>query len=121
MVDANVAADPNHTPRAINEPAVNKWLASVLPLPEKVLCKISYSSLIANEPDIKVSLKDLGLQPIDLLYILDMDTEQAMTSLDDKISNYVRYTLSKHANTEITINYTEVIDKNDRTKISFFL
>ena len=109
------------TPRAKAEPAVNKWLAVILPDPEKVLCKVTYSS--PDEPDEKsvdVSQEDLELQPIDLLYCFDLDTDQAMTELDDRISHYIRYTVSRHPATKIEIHYTEQIDEADRSKISFF-
>jgi len=122
--EADPDASPNSmamTPRAKAEPAVNKWLSDILPDPDNVLCKVTYSSpKEPNEETIDVSQEDLGLQPIDLLYCFDLDTDQAMTELDDRISHYIRYTVSRHPATKIEIHYTEQIDKNDRSKISFF-
>ncbi|MDQ3019721.1 MAG: hypothetical protein M3R36_04005 [Bacteroidota bacterium] len=108
------------TIRAKAEASVNKWLSRILPVPDKVLCKIIYTNpLIADKEEI-ISQKDLGLQPVDLLYLLNMDAEQAMTALDDRITNYVRYELSKHSKTSLKIDYTAPIDNADKTKISFF-
>jgi hypothetical protein len=116
------------TPRAVAEPAINKWLASIFPAPENVLCVVEYSNPVMAGTRITVSQKDLGLQPIDLLYVFNLDTEQAMAELDDRICKYCRYDLSQktgfelfsHPNTYVKINYTETIDQADKSKISFF-
>ncbi|HMJ46128.1 MAG TPA: hypothetical protein VK498_02300 [Ferruginibacter sp.] len=118
--DAEVAADPSMTARALAEPSVNKWLTDNLPAPENVLCKVIYSSPVQAETEVLVSQKDLGLQPIDLLYVFNLDTEQAMTELDDRITNHIIYSISLHRKTAIKINYTGIIHPTDKTKISFF-
>ena len=108
------------TARAKAEPAVNKWLASVLPDPGKVQCVISYSS--PSQPTVKrnVTQQQLGLQAIDLLYLFNLDTEQAMTALDDIIMNYIRYNISNHPKTDLSIEYTTPADVTDKSIVSFF-
>jgi hypothetical protein len=108
------------TPRSTVEPSVNKWLSDHLPDPEKVLCKVTYSSPVQAETEVEVSQKNLGLQSIDLLYVFSLDTEQAMTELDDRITQYIRYTVSQHPKTDISINYTKSVDGANRSKVSFF-
>jgi hypothetical protein len=110
----------NMTPRAKLEPSINEWLSNLLPSPDKVLCKISYSKPGAQNQEEKVSQQQLGLQSIDLLFSSHFDSEQAMAELDDRIAHYVRYNISNHPDTTLTINYTDSIDVNDVTKISFF-
>ena len=123
--DADPGASPNSiddmTPRATAEPGINKWLSGIFPDPEKVLCKVSYTTPgLSEEITELISQKDLKLQPVDLLYCFDLETDQAMTELDDRISYHVRYSISQHPNTKVKIHYTELIDKDDRTKVSFF-
>ena len=118
--DADVAVDPLGTPRSKAEPSVNKWLADNLPPPEKVQCKVLYRSPAQAEVEVIVSQKNLGLQAIDLLYVFNMDTEQAMTELDDRITAFIRYNISLHPKTELKINYTKIVDPVDRSITSFF-
>lgn len=122
--EADPATSPNSvaimTPKATAEPSINKWLSDLLPDPQKVLCKVTYSSPVQAETEITVSQEDLGLQSIDLLYVFNLDTEQAMTELDDRITHHIRYNISKHPKTDITIHYTSPADAADITKVSFF-
>jgi hypothetical protein len=122
--DADPAVSPNSvpamTPKSKAEPSVNKWLSDHLPDPQKVLCKVTYSSPVQAETEVDVSQQNLGLQSIDLLFVFSLDTEQAMTELDDRIRQYIRYSVSLHPKTDIFIDYTKPIDAADKTKISFF-
>ncbi len=121
-------ADPNTspnslqrmTPRAKGEPSINEWLSTILPDPANVQCRVIYSTPLVKDKEIIVSQKHLGLQPIDLLFSLNIDSEQAMAEMDDRIFNYVRYAISKHPYTEISIKYMDEIDATDKSIVSFF-
>lgn len=106
--------------RAKAEPAVNEWLKERLPDPKKVQCKLTYSSPVQAAQEVFVSMDNLGLQPIDLLYILEGEQEQSMTDLDDRIVHFIRYNISDHPATRIKISYTDQVDPADLSKISFF-
>jgi hypothetical protein len=118
--DADAVAPAGSLARAKAEPAVNKWLADNLPPLDKILCAVEYSSPIKAVTNIFVSIQDLQLAPIDLLYIFSDDNEQAMTALDDSILNFVRYNISNHPKTSAKINYTATVDALDKTKVSFY-
>ena len=128
--EVNPLISPNSvaemTPRATSEASVNLWLSDILPAPEKVLVKVKVIEPGKDEAFIFVSQKDLGLQPIDLLFSAILDSEQAMTELDDRITNYLLLQYKDTANnplnqfTKIEILYTEEIDPNDKSKVSFF-
>lgn len=128
--EADATVSPNSvggmTPRAKAEASVNKWLSSILPNPEKVMVKVEVKEPSGVEKYIYVSQKDLGLQSIDLLFSATMDNEQAMTELDDRIINFLLYQYKDTSGnplnqlTEITILYTQEIDSNDKSKVSFF-
>jgi sulfur relay (sulfurtransferase) DsrC/TusE family protein len=102
---------PN-TPRAGAEPAINQWLADILPDPENVVCHVTFTNERNMEGDEVITQKDLNLQPIDLLFMLDLDDSQAMTVLDEYIIYYVLNKRSLPPDVVITIRYTERIDNS---------
>lgn len=110
-------SDPNTTPRAQAEPALNQWLSTVLPTADKIGCKVTYLNPVTNTPvQHIVTQQDLQLQPIDLLYLLRTDSQPAMTELDDRIFLYVTQTFSPRPDALLKIQYTERLTD----KISFF-
>ena len=120
QLNATAVAVVGANPRSIAEPSLSEWLTSIFPSPQKVLCKVTYSAPSISETTVTISQQDLGIDAIDLFYMLQTDTEQGMTDLDDRIQNHVRYSISMHPDTTVFIQYTEGIDAADKTKISFF-
>ncbi len=110
---ATPAADPlATTPRAVAEPAINAWLEGILPPPSSVSCHVTYFDVGAgSEVSVPVTQADLGLQPIDLLYVLDMESPPAMTSLDDMVIRYVVSHYSPRPDSPITIRYMGRVDE----------
>lgn len=125
---ADATTSPNSvveiTPKAMSEPAANKWLSEILPLPENVSVKVKVKEPGGSEKLVIVSQKDLGLQSIDLLFSATFDNEQSMTELDDRIINFLLYKYSPgnplNQFSQITILYTGGIDSGDKSKMSFF-
>jgi hypothetical protein len=117
QLEAGLSSDPNTTPRAKTEPALNKWLEAVLPKAANVGCKVIYLNPVTNaNVEHIVTQADLQIQPIDLLYLLRTDSESAMTELDDRILLYVIRTFSPRSDISLKIQYTERLNG----KISFF-
>lgn len=87
-VDPNVSPIPGRspTPRAQAEPALNAWLAQILPPLDQVACVVAFRDAATGlDATRTVTLRDLGLQPADLVAILQEGNEQAMSELDDRI------------------------------------
>lgn len=105
------------TPRSMAEPALNKWLAGVLPALETIACKVVWISphTLAHSQCV-VTLRDLKLQPIDLLYLIQLDHTQAMAELDDRILTRVISVASLRPDTSLSIHYME---KSER-QVSIF-
>src|SRR5262249_22141506 len=85
-LDASASSntDPAVTARALSEAPLSTWLASRLPRPEDVVCRVTYATpALVGEREILVTQHDLGLQAIDLLYLTNLDVAHAMTELDD--------------------------------------
>ena len=105
-VDPTATAPANATPRAAGEPATNAWLASVLPALSDVFCLVEWSDPVdVSAQSTRVTLAELGLQPIDVIHLAHTDDDQQMTELDDRI---VRRAISKAAprpDAELAIRY----------------
>ena len=94
------------TPRARAEPALNAWLAGVLPPPDTVGCTVSWFDPATNALRTRtVTQEDLGLQPIDLLYAASLEAGQAMSELDDRILLFAHQTFVTRADCAVTIMY----------------
>ncbi len=109
-----VGIDPviQPTPRAQAEPAVNKWLASVLPGLPDIVCSVSYGAV----SDEVISVADLFLQPIDLLYIINTDQDQAMKEIDDLVIKFVLDKPGVRPDTIISVDYMKQVSG----KFNFF-
>jgi hypothetical protein len=103
------------TPRAIAEPAVDAWLATRLPSPADVACAVRWHDPAHGTNDAVVTMADLGLAPIDLLFVAALDGQQQASELDDRIERCVRASMH-HPATVVTIRYTEPVPG----KVSFF-
>lgn len=119
---AQPAANPYHgiigmTPRAAAEPALNKWLASLLPAPGDVGAWVTYfdGTTKTNASEF-VTQTNLQLQALDLLYLLNTESEQAMTELDDRLEHFVRTSFDARPEGEVRIEYT----KPEDGRITFF-
>ena len=74
------------TPRATAEPAVDEWLSRMLPPFTQLACTVVWNDPITGNPKSQpVTLGELGLRPLDVLYLLKPDNVQLMAELDDRV------------------------------------
>ena len=107
------------TPRSRAEPALNDWLASVLPDPAQVFCIVIITDPVdGSETEVTVTQADLGLQPIDLLYILTDVTAPALAELDDRALWHAIQTHNPRPDAALRIEYTR--KSSDLTRFTFF-
>jgi hypothetical protein len=122
--DADPTISPNSvaamTARAVADASLNKWLSAMLPDPAKVKVWVQFKDPAAASQEKLISQQQLGLQSVDLLYLLHMDNEQSLTEMDDRIINFVKANHSAHPYAEIKVEYTRPVDPLDNTQISFF-
>jgi hypothetical protein len=96
------------TPLASAEPALNAWLRDWLPDPDDVGCQVTFTDrATGNERSEFISQTDLGLHPIDLVYRVDVTTQQALTDLDDRILEFLYAHHAPRLDREIRIRYTD--------------
>ena len=79
--DATVASTATDNPRVRAEPAMNDWVGRVLPSPARIGCKVRYLEPAGAEHFTFVTQAQLGLQPLDLVYVLDPDNLQSSPNL----------------------------------------
>ena len=72
--DASALVAATDNPRVKAEPAMNDWAGKILPSAARVGCKVRYlDAATGAEQFTFVTQADLGLQPLDLVYVLDPD------------------------------------------------
>ena len=95
------------SPRSRAQPMVNQWLHAVLPSADEIGCRVEWFDPVANVlKNATVTQRALGLQPIDLLYIVALDGESAMSELDDRIVRYIMDTRAPRPDTPIMVRHT---------------
>lgn len=105
------------TPRARAEAPLNRWLAGRMPAPEQVAVVVRLASpALPGGATVNVTQAQLGLQAIDVLNLFNLELDQAMAELDDRIVQAVRYGAQAHPDLAVTIAYTEPIPGS----VSFF-
>ena len=73
------------TPRSLAEPGVNEFVAAMLPPPADVVVKVTWIDSAGGDHARIVTQAELGLQPIDLLAMLRLESEAALGELDERI------------------------------------
>lgn len=107
----------NTNPRAKGEPAINRWLETMLPDLGDIVCQVEFFDQVADMAITEtIDATSLGLLPIDLLYLVTLDRAPAMAALDDIILHHVVTNFTPRVDSAIKIQYTNpVLDK-----ITFF-
>ncbi|MGP3690087.1 hypothetical protein ACTVZO_36235 [Streptomyces sp. IBSNAI002] len=104
-------------PRAKAEPAVNDWLPALLPPQKDLAVLVTWTDPAGRRPRSRVvTMHDLRLQPIDLLWAVRPAGEAAKSDLDDRIIGVVVNEERPRPDCQLTIRYTERVPD----KISFF-
>jgi hypothetical protein len=125
-LQAGVAPVAGDSPRARMEPAVNRWIKDLLP-PDlsKVACLVEYSTptydaaVPAAVVSKTVTMEDLGLSPIDLLYLLNVETDKGLTALDDYVIRFVDGDDDPPRDIDLSIRYAHTFVPGDDI-LSFF-
>jgi hypothetical protein len=103
---SGLATPVNPTPRSTAEPALDAWLASVLPPLDTIGCTVAWANPITGAAQQRtVSLADLALHPIDVLELVKPDNIQSMTELDDRILRFVLTSAAPRPDAELRILY----------------
>jgi hypothetical protein len=101
-----LTAPAGATPRAQAEPAIDDWLSGMLPPLDHIACSVVWNDPVTGtRQQHTIVLSDLGLRPIDTLYLLKPDNVQAMAELDDRIQGFVVSTWNPRPDAAVQIQY----------------
>ena len=99
-------APADATPRAKAEPAIDHWLQDMLPPLDAIACTARWTDPVtAMAQQEGITLADLELRPIDVLYLLKPDNVQAMAELDDRVQRHVFSNWTPRPDASIQIQY----------------
>jgi hypothetical protein len=105
------------SPRSQAQPAVNKWLAGILPAPGHVGCMVEWPDPLTGTPvRVPVTQADMALQPIDMVFLGSILPDQAMSELDDRIVRFVLGSRTVRPDARIAIRHTD----RGPASVSFF-
>lgn len=89
-LDTGVPISPGDNPRTRAEPAVNRWAATLLPEAARIGCTVNYIDPVAGDEQVApVTQADLGLQVLDLIYIMRPENLEARSELEDRIRDFI--------------------------------
>ncbi len=94
------------TPRAQAEPALNAWLAAMLPPLSTIGCIVTSGCDGRATFTREVTLDRVGIQPADLVAMTG-STHEAMTELDDRVAEFAMTTFNARPDVPVTIRYME--------------
>ena len=104
-----LTAPATASPRSVAEPALDSWLAGVLPDPAKVGATVTWTDPLdgVTARSAPVTLADLDLGPLDVVELVRPDDVQAMTGLDDRILRHVLTAVHPRPDAELQIQYRQ--------------
>ena len=106
-------------PRVQTEPSMNQWLAAILPGLDKIICDCSYISRASGLPANRaVSMQDIGLTHLDLLYVINVTDTGQLSEIDDRIIHYLYSNTDPQLDANVKLNYTA--EPSDPSKFSLF-
>jgi len=115
---SHALSDAGVTPRMVAEPAIHDWLKRIMPAMDKIVCVIRYFNRTSSaEQEVQVSLADVKLTHIDTLYLLNIESEPALSALDDR---FIQFMLTDPGMTlrmdkRISIEYTRKLEDDKFT------
>jgi hypothetical protein len=115
---ANPIAGVPMSPMASAEPVLNAWLASRLPAADNVGCRVTWVDRATGTPAAPefITQKQLNLQPLDLLYLMQETGDVPLGFLDDRVLQFVHTTKTPVLGKRIAIEYTTRV----AGKVTFF-
>lgn len=102
---ANPWSGISMTARALAEPALNNWLGGLLGNPDNIRVVVNVDETGFGPTEISIS--DLNLQPIDLIYIIGEELSPDASELSQRIAFAVLEETSMPQNARIEIQYAE--------------
>lgn len=105
-MEVNAGWPSTTSPRSLFEPGMNQWLSQMIGNAKNIVCSVAALDKDGNETNPKfVSLSDLNLQPIDLIYIIPEDLAGGATELESRIAFQYRGKVNLDEATSVRIAF----------------
>lgn len=93
-------------PRKSAEPSLDAWLAGMLPPMSNIVCYCRYTDRTDNtQKKEKVTMANLLLEPIDLLYLLNNTGQAALGELDERVLYFVYQNKTPRLDAAVELEY----------------
>ncbi len=109
-VPAGLSPSAFTTPRSRAEPAVNAWLSDILPQASRIGCLLRFRTPTYGAgpehpwQELPVTLSELALEPLDLIYVYDAGSEKNLSALDDHVLSRLG-SVPRRPDLEVAIDY----------------
>jgi hypothetical protein len=100
-------APAGSTPRVTAQPAVAAWVAAALPDLGDVECTVTWTVAGGPQQRQAVSLSELGVEPLDVLELINDEGGSDLAELEDRLRLQVVSTVQPRADAEFTILHME--------------
>ncbi|MEL6391710.1 MAG: hypothetical protein AAFR97_03095, partial [Bacteroidota bacterium] len=102
------------------EPATAKWISELLPQPDQIGVLVELIPINTPGAEPVITLANLNMTAIDLLYRLDREGDNALGMLDEPIHHFIQQSASPAKGTDIQIHYTKHLPDSASASVSFF-
>jgi hypothetical protein len=103
-----LAAPAGATPRAMAEPALDRWVSTVLPPLGNIGCRVTWTDPVSGKPQQQpLTMADLKLHPIDLLSLVKPDDAGNMNEIDDRVAAFVIAKRAPRPDAALRIEYMD--------------
>jgi len=80
---------PAGNPRSAGEPALARWVAERVPDPTQIVARVSWSDMDgAAVGSLTPTMAELGLEPIDIFYLIDTGGERGLPEFDELLIDH---------------------------------
>lgn len=102
--------------RSAMEPGLNQWISQLIGDPRRVICRVA--ALDKKDTEVAanfISLADLGLQPLDLVYMISEELAGGATELESRIAFLFRDQAAVANDLSVKIEFSPVLVDNEHT------
>ncbi|RKS28634.1 hypothetical protein BJ917_1530 [Pseudomonas sp. WPR_5_2] len=104
--ESGLAAPAGATPRAVAEPALDRWVSTVLPPLGDIGCHVKWTDpVLGTLQQESLTIAHLKLRPIDLLSMIKPNNSTNMNEIDDRVAAFVIAKRSPRPDAVLRIEY----------------
>ncbi|PRY53285.1 hypothetical protein B0I27_104295 [Arcticibacter pallidicorallinus] len=104
------------SPRSLMEPGMNRWLGEIIGDPSQIISGVSVVDSEGNETQSTiVSLSELNIQPIDIIYLLGTDQQSGIKQLESYIEQAFLSKTGTRVERKLKIEFETTLSEGERS------